>query len=542
MEQKQGLMLQANINFNYPVDPVELKKALELKFKDGKEIHYELNTKEKSSSFILNSELLLLNNAERKIELIVSKGLRCVGGGLGLAEETVAESVLGAKKDLKIVEAVPKTDSAKCWIAVHCSETVDAKLMKGFIRLKPEVPFQLEVNGDYIYIKSNRFKPGGSYNVRLSAGLPSLNGYPLKRDFAVNVFFTDLEPSLKFNTPGRYLSSKGNLNLGLETVNVERVNIEISRIYANNIVNYLNSLDYENYLYSYQVERLGKVVKSEVINLNAPKNEMVLTPINLKEYLADFRGILQVVVYDDEERWRQDAKYVIITDLGIVSKLAEDELTVWVNSLETLEPKAKAKVTLYSKNNQTLAEEYTDSQGVARFKGIEKAVTGFEPFLILAEQENDFSFVHFATSEIATTDFDVRGRQHLVNGYEAYLYMDRDVFRPGDKGNLAGFIRGENVSLPPEFPVKLEIRQPDGQIFKELQSNTGNRGACEFGIEIPEYAQTGKYQAKLLVAKEVIGATSFSVEEFMLERIKVTTRLDRDRYTNGDQAKSGLKG
>lgn len=542
-EQQKGLQLQARLNFNYPVAPVELEKALKIRFQGwGKEIKYNIDPAVNSDTFTVTSEPLYPEDNDRKIEINLPKGFRCVGGNVGLASGYNHTAVLGAKRSLSVVEAVPKTDNAKCWISVRCSEPVDAKMAANFIRLKPEIPFKTEVNGEYIVIKSDRFKSGESVSLRLAKGIPSLNGLPLEREYAVGMVFTDLEPSLKFNSPGRYLSSKGQLNLGLETVNIERVNIEISQIFANNIVAYLNNINEDYYAYDSYIGRVGRVVKSSIVNVSKGKNELVTTAINLGEHLSDFRGIFQVVAYDDEHYWRRDYKYVIITDLGIVGKMGEDELMVWVNSLESLEPKSKAKVSLISRNNQILANAETDNQGIARFKNIKQTVTGFESFIILAELGEDFSFVHLNSGQIALTDFDVRGRRHLVEGYEAFLYFDRDIFRPGDKGNLVTIVRGPNASLPPEFPVKLEIRQPDGQVFKELKSSTGNRGASEFLITIPEYAQTGKYQARLRVAEEVIGSAVFSVEDFMPERIKVTAKLDRKQYSVGETATIKVEG
>ncbi len=542
-EQQKGLQLQARLNFNYPVAPVELEKALKVRYQGwGKEIKYNVDPATNSDTFTVTSEPLYPEADEKKIELNLAKGFRCVGGNIGLASSYDYTAVLGAKKALTVIEAVPKTDNEKCWISIRCSEPVDSKMAANFIRLKPEVPFKTEVNGEYIILKSDRFKSGDSVNLRLTKGIPALNGLPMEREFAVGMVFTDLEPSLKFNSPGRYLSSKGQLNLGLETVNIDRVNIEISQIFANNIVAYLNNINDDYYAYESYIERVGRVVKSNIINVNQGKNELVTTPINLGQYLTNFRGIFQVVAYDDEHYWQRDYKYVIITDLGIVGKMGEDELVVWVNSLESLEPKSKAQVSLISRNNQILATAETDSQGIARFKNIKQTTAGFESFIILAELGEDFSFVHLGNGQVATADFDVRGRHHLVEGYEAFLYFDRDIFRPGEKGNLVAIVRGPNASVPPEFPVKLEIRQPDGQIYKELKSSTGDRGACEFSLDLPEYAQTGKYQASLKVAEAVIGTASFNVEDFMPERIKVTTKLDRAVYADGETATVKVKG
>jgi uncharacterized protein YfaS (alpha-2-macroglobulin family) len=542
-EQQKGLQLQARLHFNYAVAPLELEKALKIRFQGwSKDIKYNITPETNSDTFTVTSEPLYPEDNERKLEMNLPRGFRCIGGNIGLASGYIHTAVLGAKKALNVIEAIPKTDNAKCWISIRCSEPVDAKMVSNFVRLKPEVPFKTEVNGEYIIIRSDRFKSGESVNLRLTKGAPSLNGLPLEREYAVGVVFSDLEPSLKFNSPGRYLSSKGQLNLGLETVNISRVNVEISQIYANNIVPYLNAINGNYYAYGSDIRHVGKVVNSNVIKLNQNKNELVTTPINLGRYLENFRGVFQVVAYDDDHYWRRDYKYVIITDLGIIGKMGEDELAVWVNSLESLEPKSKAKVSLISRNNQLLAVEETDSQGIARFKNIKKTAADFESFVILAELGEDFSFVHLRSGRIATTDFDVRGRHHLVEGYEAFLYFDRDIFRPGDKGNLVTIVRGPNASLPPEFPVKVEIRQPDGEIFKELKSSTGNRGACEFGLNIPEYAQTGKYQVRLKVAEETIGSANFSVEDFMPERIKVTAKLDRQSYSDGETATVKVEG
>jgi uncharacterized protein YfaS (alpha-2-macroglobulin family) len=551
--QKKGIQMQARIEFNYPVAPQELQKALRLSYERwGREIKYNISPNEKSALFTLTSEPLSITGKDRKVELNIPKGFRCIGGDIGLATDYTSKTSLGAKKELKILEVTAKTDSSKCWISVHCSEPVEAGSVANFIQITPEVAFKAKVDGEYILIHSEQFKPGDSYNLRLAAGLPALNGFPLKREHAAAGVFVDLEPTLKFNSIGRYLSSKGFLNLGLETVNVAKVNLEISRIYANNLVNYLNSLGgdgyydeyYESkYLSSYRIPEYGQILESKNITIAGGKNETITTPIGLGDFFSGkHKGIFQVVVYDNNYRWRQDSKYVIITDLGILAKMGGDELTVWVNSLETLEPKSNTKVSLISRNNQTIAVETTDNNGLARFKQLEKIAAGFDPYIILAEKDNDFSFVNLTSSLISTTDFDVRGRTGLESGYEAFLYMDRDVFRPGDKGNLVGVIRGPKASMPGEFPVILEIKQPDGQIFKQLQGNTGTRGVCEFGIEIPDYAQTGKYSAILMVAERAIGETTFSVEEFMPERIKVTAKTDKNEYHAGETAGIKIEG
>jgi uncharacterized protein YfaS (alpha-2-macroglobulin family) len=545
-EDREGVILEARLHFNYPVSPIELEKALKLQLAGtNAELAYTVRETGNSRELTVVSAAVPFKEKEQKITITLPKDFLCVGGQKGLAAAYRAETTVGAKKPLQILNAALQGAGGKYWITVQCSEPVDAETAAGFIELKPGVNYTVETDKDLLFIKSDQFKGGENYHLRLNAGLPAVNGLPLAKDFAAMITLGDLDPGLSFTSRGRYLNSQGALNLGLETVNIERVQLEIHQIYANNLIPFLNHLDstQSEYAYSWQLPYLGKLVKEEELEIAGAKNEVVTTAINLGQYMdAEFKGVFQVAVYDYERRWRNDYKYVIITDLGIVGKMGKNDLLVWVNSLETLAPKAKVKVSLISKNNQIMATAETDAQGIARFTGYQLPGDPAEPLIILAEAGNDFSFVHLKSSQITTTDFDVRGRDYLEEGYEAFAYLDRDIFRPGDEGNLVAVVRGPGAVLPPEFPVKLEVRQPDGQIFRELVGNTADRGACAFKLEIPDYAQTGNYQAHIIVGENVIGSTSFQVEEFMPDRIKVTVTPDRDTYQPGEECQIKVEG
>lgn len=545
-QEGKGLILQAQIRFNLPVSPNELEKALRLRLTGtNKDLAYTIETEEDSPYITVNSEPIPQTDDDQKISLLIPRGFQCVHGELGLAEEYRYQALLGAKKPLRIINSTLKGENGKYWIAIQCSSEADPETVGGFINLKPDLDFHVEVEKDFILVKSDEFEPGVNYNLRINSGLPAINGLPLAKDYSAVITLGDLDPGLNFNSTGRFLSSKGYLNLGLETVNVDRVDLEFSRIYANNLIAFLNQLDYyeQDYLYDYHIPNLGTTIRKETIEVNGAKNEVVTTPINLSQFLTKgTKGLFQVAAYNHERRWMNERKYVVVTDLGIVGKMGDDDLLVWVNSLETLAPKERVKVSLLSRNNQILATVDTDGRGIARFTGLREIKRSFEPLIILAEEGEDFSFVHLTKNLISTTDFDVQGRVDLNEGYEAFTYLDRDIFRPGDEGNLVAVIRGPGATMPPEFPVKLEIRQPDGQIFRELVSNTYDRGACEFKLKFPDYAQTGRYTGSVLVGGNVIGDVSFKVEEFMPDRIKVTATTDRDMYKTGEPCQIKVEG
>lgn len=541
---RKGLLLQANVNFNFPVTKESLEKNLKLTFADtGKPIKFAVRMAGSGREAVITSGLLQRSETARKVNFKILPTLRCAGGSIGLKEGYEKTLDFHERKAIEVYDVSVDADSSPNAIVIRFSEPPDPEAIADFITVKPAAKYRLSVDGETVSLRGDGLKPGLRYEVSVAKGLPSLNGKPLVRNSQDAVTFPDLEPSVSFTAPGRYLSSKGNLNIGLETVNISEVEVEIAKIYANNIATYLHQVNGDGRIYSYQMNRFGKVVEEQKISVKNVENEFVTTPLNLKEFINDKRrGIFQVSVCDPEHRWRSSSKVVIVTDLGILAKFGQDELVVWVNSLDTLAPKPGTRISLLSYNNQEIASGITDGLGLVRLTGLGQTMKDFRSYLIVAENGDDLSFVNLEDGLINKTDFPVEGRPHLTDGYEAFLYTDRGVYRPGEGANLVAVVRGINMSIPPEFPVRLVVTGPDGMVFKEYLSNTKQDGVSEYKVELPDYARTGRYTAALYVAKESIGSTAFNVEEFMPDRIKVETALNKESYRRGDTAKIQVSG
>ncbi len=541
---KRGIIFQARLNFNYPVDLENLQRDLKIYFVDKKQpIKFSVVLNNGGREAFINSQLLLRGPTARKVELNLPQGFLCKGATIGLKDRFLKTADFRAEQALEINDINTLSEDGRNIINIRCSEPVDPDSVENFITLKPKVKFRITTTGETITLSSDDLKPGNTYEVQVAKGLPSLNGKPLQKNISDDCTFPDLEPSVSFNSPGRYLSNKGNLNIGLETVNIPQVDVEIAKIYANNILAYLGSLNEDGYCYSSYLDRFGRVVQTQKINVANDANEVITTPINLREFLSDNRrGIFQITACDPENRWRNSAKIAIITDLGILAKMGENDLVVWVNSLENLAPKSGVKVSLLSYNNQVIVTGETNNQGMVTFNDLRQQLADFRSYVIMAEQGDDVSFICFKDSLIDKTDFNIEGRPQLTDGYEAFLYTDRGVFRPGEKANLAAIVRGANNSIPPEFPVRLEVIGPDGMVFREYAGNTRSDGVIPFKVDIPDYARTGKYTALLYIAKQAVGNTTFNVEDFMPDRIKVEATTDKGQYSKGDSAKLEVSG
>jgi uncharacterized protein YfaS (alpha-2-macroglobulin family) len=541
-ERKRGIIFQARISFNYPVQIDTLQRSLGLVFIDKRQpIKYNVSLANGGRDALITSELIHRTATPRKIELKIAQGFLCAGATIGLKDNYVKTADFQERRALYINEINAASEEGFNTINIRCSEPVDPDAVENFIVLKPKAKFRISAGSETITLTGEALKSGQTYNVKILKGLPSLNGNPLEKDYNDDITFPDLEPSVNFNAPGRYLSNKGNVNLGLETVNISKVEVEIAKIYANNIVGFFGSLGEDGYCYD--LERYGRTISRKTLAVSGEENTVITNPIALGEFLSDKRkGIFQIKACDPENRWRNAAKIAIVTDLGILAKMTRDELVVWINSLDTLAPKPGTKVSLVSYNNQVIAAGETNAQGMVILDGLKSQLQDFRSYMIIAELADDLSFVCLNDSLIDKTDFPVDGHAPLTEGFEAFLYTDRGVYRPGEQANLMAIVRGPNNSVPPEFPVRLEILGPDGRVFRELASSTKSSGLCQFPVAFPDYARTGKYTAVLKAAEQEIGMTAFSVEEFMPDRIKVETILDKDLYTVGESAKVKIRG
>ncbi|RMD89915.1 MAG: alpha-2-macroglobulin family protein, partial [Calditrichaeota bacterium] len=380
-----------------------------------------------------------------------------------------------------------------------------------------------------------------TYRVTLRKGLRAIDGSTLPRDFYSSVTFRKerIPPQIDFVGEGFYLTRQGNLNLGLSTINVDKVILEVEKIFANNLTYLLNVQNLsgsQRYYGYYPLRALGKRIHQSEMVIQMVENQEVVTPIPVKEFLADERiGIFKFTARQKEQRWNMASKWVVATDLGILAKEAGEDLWVWVNSLSKLQPVQNAEVKLISQNNQTLMTATTDAEGLAIFRNYKQFTDEFVPYLITVALGQDLSFLELQRRRVPTSDFDVGGAPYLQQGYQAFVYNERDIYRPGETAHLAAIVRGENLGVPVPFPVILRVRSPDGKILTEQKGKLNDQGGVEFSVPIPDYAMTGRYFCILLIGEdEEIGRTFFNVEEFIPDRMKVTLTTSQAAYFPGD--------
>ena len=534
-DDKQKAKAVGTINFNYPVNIADLKAHLSIQFNGDTEIPYTLLTETSTARTVkLETEEVERGREDRVLTLRIQKNFKCTGGKLGLAAASVTSVVLSGSGTLGVTYSDVKESGGSPYLRLRFSTDVPAHVVEPYLRIAPNPgSMQLIMRYGDIQIHGD-FKRRTTYTLTIQEGLTAQDGSVLKKPYATRLTIPDVPPTIRLLGGQRgsagFLAREGALNLGVATINVNQLEVEIEKVFTNNLI-YLAQIESWS---RWSSRYLGTPVHQGVFAVDARVNEEVTTPLPLREVLTEDRGVFKIVVRDANDRWVRAHQWVLITDMGILAKRIGDALYVWVKSIETHDGVANARVTLISDNNQTLLTGKTNWAGFIKFTQVAQQTEGFVPLLITVAKGDDLGFVQLDRHENTTADFNVAGPPYLEQGYEAFLWTSRGVYRPGETVELAGIVRGAQHVVPRPLPARVEVLAPDGRILREARVQTSASGGCEVRIDIPAYAQTGGYLAKLRIAEKEVGRTRFQVEEFLPDRMKVTVTTDKPTYTLGD--------
>ncbi len=447
-----------------------------------------------------------------------------------LFQKKAQEVVKEISQELTVNGISAVVDGTEPAITVQLSQSLGNADIKGYIDIKPSVRFSAETMYDGIRIEGD-LKPRQTYHVEILPGLTSQDGLVLKQAFAQDVTIPDYQPTLHFKVPGLYLGLKGTRIIPLEVTNLSTVKINVHRLYANNVVYFLNHPS------RYSVpEDLGIELITKEIPVHTEINSSKDTYLDLKDILPQsHQGLFYVTADDPSSEANSDSKIVLVTDIGIVLKKAAHEVLVWAASLKDAAPIPGAAVKVFSKTNQLIVEGTTYENGLMHFKELDFGKDR-EPFAVVVSKDSDLSFLEIDANAIAETDFDSQGRLYLSAGYEGYVYSDRGVYRPGERVHLRTIVRAPGVKTPESFPVVFNIVLPDGKKFKEQSAVLDRFGSADLALDLPDYALTGEYKVELKVPgnEKSVGEAKFNVEEFVPDSLKVAVTMPAQRFKKED--------
>lgn len=549
---------QVDLFFNYAVNPESLKNKLNVAL-DGKKVDFNMITVSPDTKISFRLTGVKAEDKDLEAVLTIDKGLKPEKGNAP-TETTIKQPITVSSPYVLTIQNVESNhDGTEGVVKVTTSQQLTGESLKPFLQFDPELSYTVEANDYGFTLRSDKFDLEKSYALTILKGLRGKIGGVMAEDYNNAVAFGELEADINFTSrKAVYLSKKGDKNIEVRITNVPKIKLIISKIYENNLLmaqrygyypqetrsgpDYA-SYDEEDYYYDEyggNDAMLGDVIyEKEIDTRSLPKSGggRLLDFSQFEDRLQDFKGIYHIVIRSTDDYWIKDSRYISLSDIGLIAKEGQDKIYVFTNSIKSADPVNGVNISVYSTNNQLIGTGATNKDGVAEIAYTKKEFGGFKPAMVIAKTADDFNYLPFSNTKVNTSRFEVGGKRNNPSGLDAFVYAERDVYRPGEKINFSVILRDAEWKNPGDIPLRLKFLMPNGKEMKSFRKTLNEEGAIVGDIDIPNAAITGSYTLEVYTTTDVLlSSKNFSVEEFVPDRIRVNTKLSKDYLRTRESA------
>ena len=414
--------------------------------------------------------------------------------------------------------------------------------------------------------------------LRLSELIRSEDGRILKAEVVQHMEQEVLPPAIEIPINGTILPDSRNLSLPFRAVNLAAVDVEVVKIYSDNILTFLQDSEMEE---SSQLRRVGRLIYKQTVRLDKDPSlnlhQWQNFSVDLNNLFRQERGAIYNIrftfrkaysLYDrvkaapfevqngvtisDKDTWDEPCAYIgrrapdykwreyewqesddptkdsyymstahmpeynlAASNLGLIVKRANsDRLWCTVSDIMTTSPLAGIRVMAYNFQLQEIGTAYTNEQGFADFRA------DGNPFVITASDGVSTTFLKInGASELSTSRFDVGGKRN-PQGIKGFIYGERGVWRPGDDIYLTMIVEDKQHALPANHPVTMELYTPGGQLYDRQTLTRSVDGIYTFRTKTADDAPTGQWDARFKVGGQTLHHT-VRIEAIKPNRLKI---------------------
>ena len=535
--------------FNYPVSAQNTAERLKLTMAD-KNVDFKVlpSSDEKFITLALTNTGKADNNPV-PVSIVLEKGLKAQSTTYVTRDIISASTSLPSPLHLEITDIKTGFENNTAFARIITTQELNPASIDSGYSINPALTSKTEITENGFIIRGD-FNETDTYSLLIKNTLKGVLGPVLEEETSRDLFFGKMPAGISFaNKKALYMTPKGSRNMGVQIVNIPKVQVKIAKLYANNILNYVRSNRWEDYAqvgdewkpsgaYQYGDDQEGNfsdvIVDKTVETENLPRNKGI-SALNIA--LPDDnqrKGIYLVSVSSKEEAYMGATKLVSISDIGLIAKQGKDEIWIFANSIKTNEPLADLEITLVSSNNQSVLTINTDGQGVAHADKLSEKAPGFKIAMITAGNKEDFNYLLLDDTRVETSRFEVEGQRDNASGFQAFIYGQRDIYRPGETMHFNTVLRTSGWQTAKEIPLKIRLVTPNGREFRTWRKSSNEQGAVETEVKMDVSVLTGTYIFEVYNANEILLASqSVSVEEFIPDRIKVDLSGAQKEYVSG---------
>lgn len=450
------------------------------------------------------------------------------------------------------------------------------------------------IEGNKVRVYPGEFRIG-KYRLLAEAGIRNSRGKRLDNEAIFDVVFEDLKPQVRLVGSGVVMPNSNGLIFPIEAVGLEAIDVEIFKIFHDNVLQFLqdNTLDGE-----YDLHKVGRIVLQERVDLNVLNPEAINTrwsryALDLSNYIRkDDQAIYSVRIGFRPEYARLGClgnkdnnafKQVIPSSGAEADGEQRSIMDNWYGpngfsedySWEKREDPCNSEyynaerfvqrnvlasnLGLIAKSSgagevfavvtdlrttdpvgNTLIEIYDFQQqligkGNTGKDGMARISVQGKPFVLVARQNKERGYLRLQDGESLTMSrYDVSG-EVVQKGIKGMIYAERGVWRPGDSIFLNFILEEKSGKLPEDYPISLEVFNARGQLQLRKTSGKNEGGIYPFHFSTAADAPTGNWRVRLRAGGAVFEKV-LKVETVQPNRLEVALDFGRNKiYGTGKE-------
>ena len=438
--------------------------------------------------------------------------------------------------------------------------------LKGLVTINAESDnHKTEIDGNMLYIYTSADLQE-EFTLVVSDKIESIENKKLGEEQSHTLQFDYMKPAIRTLGAGMIMPNTSESFFPIEVVNLTDLDVEIFKIFENNVLQYLQD---NNLGGDYNLNQVGKIVHTEKVKIsdhtnNNDHNRWTRIGLNLKDYLDNdpqsiyqirigFRkqygitnceekqentvalkreGPESIITYTDDyyqnyenrndpcqKTYYNPDKFirqnVMSSDVGVIIKIGKgNHYHFAITSIATGKPIAGAKVLLYDYQQQMIVDGASNGNGFSSIKSDKVA-----SFAVI-EDKLGYAYIKLDDQNSnSLSDFNIGGVT-ANQGIDGFIYTDRGVHRPGDTVHL-NFILDDNLQpLPDRHPVTLEVRDPKNNKKYETTNIDHVEKMYAFHIPIGSNSLTGQWRANIKVGANTFTKT-LRIETIKPNRLKI---------------------
>ncbi|MCT4627895.1 MG2 domain-containing protein [Halodesulfovibrio sp.] len=319
--------------------------------------------------------------------------------------------------------------------------------------------------------------------------------------------------------------------------NLEAVDIEILKV--TNPRAFLKSYYLSDALREYSLDYMQnnfESVFSDRYHLPEGKKDQI-TPAQLPIPKSLASGWYIVVIKAPGTFTKAEIRHMLLTDIGIQLRSYKEQTGVYVTRLSTGEALPNMNVTVARESAPLTA--VTDEDGWAM---VSDKIEQYDVVIVQSADESEYAILPKREIPLDLSEYSIGGRKYQA--YEAYIYSNRDLLRPGGSLPINILLRNEDGCAIADTSASLQILNPYGDVVSTKKLSSDRAGYCATTVNTAADWLTGRYTARLsLFEGEVIaGEMKFQVEEFVPERMDLVITDNKKWVPVGEENIFNLTG